>query len=89
MRIYYGPYTVPNWEAKMRKSNAAGVVRRNITLPREFVERMAELREPTGIQSDSELIRRSVNLLEKVIENGGTVIVSDAKTATETKIVVI
>ena len=73
----------------MRKSNEAGVVRRNITLPREFVDRMAELRELTGVQSDSELIRRSVNLLEKVIENGGTVTVTDPNTATETKIVVI
>jgi hypothetical protein len=83
------PHTIPKWEATMRKSNEAGVFRRNITLPREFVDRMAELRELTGVQSDSELIRRSVKLLEKVIENGGTVTVTDPKTATETKIVVI
>ena len=52
----------------MRKGNTAELVRRNITLPKDLSELMAELREKTGIQSDSELIRRSVLLLDKVFQ---------------------
>ena len=50
----------------MRKGNNNELVRRNVTLPKEFADRMAALRDATGIQSDSELIRRAVSLLEKV-----------------------
>ena len=70
----------------MRKGNTSGVVRRNRTLPAEFVARMAELRELTGIQSDSELIRRSLNLLGKVVENGDSVVVENSKTKEKTRL---
>ena len=73
----------------MRKSNASGVVRRNITLPAEFVARRAELREITGIQSDSELIRRSLNLLEKVVENGDSVVIENSKTKEKTRLTIL
>ena len=52
----------------MRKGNASELVRRNLTLPKDLADLMAELREKTGIQSDSELVRRSVLLLDKVFQ---------------------
>ena len=50
----------------MRTSNSGAIVRRNVTMPKELADLMAQLREKTGIQSDSELIRKAVILLDRV-----------------------
>ncbi|HKY85620.1 MAG TPA: ribbon-helix-helix protein, CopG family [Pseudorhodoplanes sp.] len=74
----------------MRKGNTSTLVRRNITLPDDFSKRMTAIREAAGIQSDSELIRRAVTLLEKVLdEKGKSLVLRDNKTGKEEKLLVL
>jgi metal-responsive CopG/Arc/MetJ family transcriptional regulator len=50
----------------MRTGNTQTLVRRNITMPEELAETMAAIRKKTGIQSDSELIRKAVILFDRI-----------------------
>lgn len=55
----------------MRKSTTGGVARRNITLPKNVVDEMEAVREQTGAQSDSEVLRKAFKLYKHVLDNGG------------------
>lgn len=54
---------------KKRQSDKTDkIVRRNITMPQSYVERLEKLRIERGSQSDSEVIRTAIRLLEIVME---------------------
>ena len=65
----------------MRKStNGSSLKRRSLMLPDSFDVDMAELRQKTGAQSDSEVIRRAFKLLKKLASEENEVILKDKKT---------
>lgn len=49
------------------KKSSGGFIRKNITLPPGYEERLRRLREASGAISDSELIRQALNSLEKAL----------------------
>lgn len=55
----------------MRKSTNGGVVRRNLTLPKAVADEMDAVREATGAQSDSEVIRRAFRLYKHIMDSDG------------------
>lgn len=73
----------------MRESTNGGVVRRNVTLPRSVVDTMAQIREETGAQSDSEVIRQACKLYKYIIDNGGDAYIRDKSSGKEKTIVAL
>ena len=54
----------------MRKGNKDKVKRRSIMLPESIDKDMADIREKTGAQSDSEVLRRAFKLYKKYVDAG-------------------
>jgi metal-responsive CopG/Arc/MetJ family transcriptional regulator len=71
----------------MRKGSAEQVVRRNITLPVSFASRLEALKRKRGGQSDSEILRQAIGLLEAVSDREATIVIKD-KTGKETELFV-
>jgi metal-responsive CopG/Arc/MetJ family transcriptional regulator len=59
------------WRQKMARtaSSAAGdkLIRKNITLPESYVQRLEKIRLARGNQSDSETIRQMITFMELLI----------------------
>lgn len=73
----------------LRKSTTGGVVRRNITLPENVADTMAKIREETGAQSDSEVIRQACKLYKYILDNGGEAFIRDKVSGEERTIVAV
>lgn len=76
-------------ESPLRESTNGGVVRRNVTLPKSVIETMAQIREETGAQSDSEVIRKACKLYKYIIDNGGDAYIRDKTSGEEKSIVAL
>lgn len=72
----------------MRKGNKNSVKRRSIMLPDSVVAEMAEIRERTGAQSDSEVLRRAFKLYQRLINTGDRekVIIEDIETGQQRQV---
>jgi len=76
----------------MPKGNIDKVKRRSIMLPDSTIEDMAQIREETGAQSDSEVLRRAFKLYKKivadVVRNGNELTITNRQTG-EKKVIIV
>ena len=73
---------------RKKRMGQQDVVRRNITLPKEFTDRMNEIKKRAGITSDSELIRRAIALLDAATGGANSLLLRDEETGKEQRVIV-
>ena len=71
----------------MRVSGRNQIRRRNVSLPANYLEKIATIREQTDAASDSEVIRRALRIYEGLLKDSVELIVRDRETGKERTIV--
>ncbi len=73
----------------MRKRGAEKLVKKNLTLPRPFADRLEAIKKKRAATSDSEVIRQMIGLMEILtLEEGTEIILRNKKTGKEKTVVV-
>lgn len=72
----------------MRKGSAEAVVRKNLSLPKTYADRLEAIKARRASTSDSEVVRQMIGLMEVLTqEDESEIIVRNRKTGKETVIV--
>jgi hypothetical protein len=73
----------------MRKGSSEPVERRHLTFPKSFNKRLSALKSKRGAQSDSEILRQAINLLEAVSKEDDAEVYVQHKNGEKVKIVLV
>ena len=73
----------------MEKRNLEAFERRHLTFPKSFRKRLAALKSKRKAQSDSEILRQAVNLLEAVTKEDDAEVYVQLKNGKKEKIIIV